>query len=362
MNTPSYPQISISLPYLPTSTPGWRQDLADSVPNYPTTLDQNYISSTTYQSVYYTDVRVPQPLDTDQYVYPTSYQDELRVPTKPGFQQPVSHAGQESLSYSELSEVQENYPVQPAITTTLQQIPISIGTPSNNLQPPNLPVSVPSSTYLCSTSLDGHPYSSSTLTSTPYSSTYSASNPYTTLTSRHIHASADSTTPDLNTPQPPFNPDLPAVTEDLKSTLMNRNQPISYQHPTFHPTSDSAVCSSAGTAPAPLPTQQPIDPNFPYHLFEYPAQTSGGGKAKKVKKRTEFSSKDLKVLEAAFAESDFARGAKRDQLATSLGVSLRSITVWFQNKRAKVRKERKRLEMLELAAKTGIVDGVDLKQ
>ena len=362
MNTPNYPHISISLPYLPSSAPSWRQDLADSVPNYPTTLDQYYISSTPYQSVYYTDVRVPQPLDTDQYGYPTLYQDDLRAETKPGFQQPVSQAGQESFSYNELSEVQENYPVQPATTTTLQQIPISIGTPSSNMQPPNLPVSVPSSNYLCSTNLDGHPYSSSSLTSTPYSSTNSASIPYTTHTSRHIHASADSTTPDLSTPLPPFNPDLPAATDDLKSTLMTRTQPMSYQHPTFHPISDSTVCSSAGTAPAPLPTQQPIDPNFPYHLFEYPVQTTGGGKAKKVKKRTEFSSKDLKVLEAAFAESDFARGAKRDQLATSLGVSLRSITVWFQNKRAKVRKEKKRLEMLELAAKTGIVDGVDLKQ
>ena len=100
--------------------------------------------------------------------------------------------------------------------------------------------------------------------------------------------------------------------------------------------------------------------SFPYHLFQYPASSlpTGSGKIKKEKKRTEYSSADTKVLEAAFSECDFARGEKRDELATTLGVPFRSITVWFQNKRAKLRKDKKRLDMLELAAKTGVVSGV----
>ena len=83
-------------------------------------------------------------------------------------------------------------------------------------------------------------------------------------------------------------------------------------------------------------------------------------KEKKEKKRTEFASADTKVLEAAFSECDFARGAKRDELATTLGVPFRSITVWFQNIRAKLRKDKKRLDMLELAAKTGVVSNEKL--
>lgn len=81
---------------------------------------------------------------------------------------------------------------------------------------------------------------------------------------------------------------------------------------------------------------------------------------RKEKKRTEFSPADVKVLEAAFAECDFARGAKKDELATALGVPLRSITVWFQNKRAKLRKEKKRMDLMELAAKTGVVSNEKL--
>ena len=81
---------------------------------------------------------------------------------------------------------------------------------------------------------------------------------------------------------------------------------------------------------------------------------------KKEKKRTEFSSADTKVLEAAFSERDFARGAKRDELATKLGVLFRSVNVWLQNERAKLRKDKKRLDMLQLAAKTGVVSNDQL--
>ena len=92
---------------------------------------------------------------------------------------------------------------------------------------------------------------------------------------------------------------------------------------------------------------------FVYPPFEYPSTT---GKVKKEKKRADFSAAHLRILEAAFVESDFARGARREELSQKCGVPIRTITVWFQNKRAKLRKEKKGRELLEIAAKTGVVN------
>ena len=157
-----------------------------------------------------------------------------------------------------------------------------------------------------------------------------------------------------------------------ESTSYNANNNLS--EPQIGQPADYLVPSGApqpapSTNPSMIPTSSTCynlkssDPtSFPYHLFQYPASSlpTGGGKMKKEKKRTEFSSADTKVLEAAFSECDFARGAKRDELATTLGVPFRSITVWFQNKRVKLRKDKKRLDMLELAAKTGVVSNEKL--
>ena len=77
------------------------------------------------------------------------------------------------------------------------------------------------------------------------------------------------------------------------------------------------------------------------------------GKTKK--NRTEFTTADVRILEAHFKLSDFARGNKRDELAVLLNVKPRSITIWFQNKRAKLRNEKAQLAKLMLAAKTGVV-------
>lgn len=74
-----------------------------------------------------------------------------------------------------------------------------------------------------------------------------------------------------------------------------------------------------------------------------------------AKKRTEFTSVDVKILEDNFAISDFARGAKKDMLAEQLGVTPRAITIWYQNKRARVRNQKAQMVKLMEAAKTGVV-------
>ena len=105
------------------------------------------------------------------------------------------------------------------------------------------------------------------------------------------------------------------------------------------------------------PYIKPANPSYsPYPLksFQPPLPQDTTGKMKK--KRTEFSTLDVKVLEAAFNESDFARGQRRAELAARLGVNSRSITIWFQNKRAKLRNQKTQLEMLNKAAKTGVVN------
>jgi hypothetical protein len=86
----------------------------------------------------------------------------------------------------------------------------------------------------------------------------------------------------------------------------------------------------------------------------------GGGKIRaKPVKRTEFSTADLRILEEHFAVSDFARGVRRDEIARQLNVRPRSITIWFQNRRAKLRARHQQLNLLKKAAETGVVQDIE---
>ena len=276
-----------------------------------------------------------------------------------------------ALPFSPQSDSPENYGVEPIsienfplITSSIDNLPSSV--PAHLLQP--IPVSSSASyLYPPTSSVAGSPYSHDTrytlvsadsTTTEPVQHQNAPASTFSTPASTLSNlASTFSAAQHQTTAASTFSPGYTPLPRQHQATL-NKTPTIDYHYPNL--TLENPVCSSADSVQPPV--QLHIDPNFPYHLFEYPVQNTCGGKIKKEKKRTEFSSKDLKVLEAAFAESDFARGAKREQLASSLGVSLRSITVWFQNKRAKLRKEKKRLEMLERAAKTGIVGEVNLKQ
>ena len=116
------------------------------------------------------------------------------------------------------------------------------------------------------------------------------------------------------------------------------SKPDSYQH---HPNKMKAKQSKCRATPYGMPPM---------------LQTNDENALGKTKKnRTEFTSADVRILEAHFKLSDFARGNKRDELAALLNVKPRSITIWFQNKRAKLRNEKAQLAKLMLAAKTGVV-------
>ena len=137
-----------------------------------------------------------------------------------------------------------------------------------------------------------------------------------------------------------------ATTHDLQPNQTPHHQlprPVTQLHP-----ADSSTDLEPCTKPVPHHDQR-------HHQDQghHQDQTVGGGKMRT--KRTEYTATDLKTLEDAFAVSDFARGARRDELAKQLGVRPRSITIWFQNKRAKIRAQRAQIDLLKKAAETGIV-------
>ena len=57
--------------------------------------------------------------------------------------------------------------------------------------------------------------------------------------------------------------------------------------------------------------------------------------------RTEFSQDHLDKLEEAFSKAQYSRGRERDNLARELNIPARSVTIWFQNRRARMRAELK---------------------
>ena len=65
---------------------------------------------------------------------------------------------------------------------------------------------------------------------------------------------------------------------------------------------------------------------------------SSYGKIKRA--RTEFSTSHLNALEEEFSKSHYSKGTARDDLAEKLKVSPRSVSIWFQNRRAKMRAAR----------------------
>ena len=140
---------------------------------------------------------------------------------------------------------------------------------------------------------------------------------------------------------------------------------LSYNIPFVY--NSSAPPSAAGSY-MPFPTQQPALPTFlaekntsyrdpsysrsaPYPTSKKPSTTKNVGKM--TNKRTDFSQDDLDTLEAEYVVSEFARGARRDEIAERMGVRPRSVTIWFQNKRARVRQMAQQKALMDSAAETG---------
>ena len=85
-----------------------------------------------------------------------------------------------------------------------------------------------------------------------------------------------------------------------------------------------------------------FQPNMPHqfqdqtHKIEH--TESSYGKIKRA--RTEFSPSHLNRLEEEFSKSHYSKGTARDELAEKLKVTPRAVTIWFQNRRAKMRAAR----------------------
>ena len=144
------------------------------------------------------------------------------------------------------------------------------------------------------------------------------------------------------------------LTQDLNSTSQTLNvipEPSQNSSTTVqHPADSSTDHTPSSTRQQ--PTSPSTDPTQKYP----PVLIKGGGKIRaKPVRRTEFSAADLRILEEHFTVSDFARGARRDEIARQLNVRPRSITIWFQNKRAKLRARNQQLDLLKKAAATGVV-------
>ena len=60
---------------------------------------------------------------------------------------------------------------------------------------------------------------------------------------------------------------------------------------------------------------------------------------KKRRKRTIFTSEQLKKLEDEFDKQQYLVGAERQQMAAALNLSETQVKIWFQNRRIKWRKE-----------------------
>ena len=65
----------------------------------------------------------------------------------------------------------------------------------------------------------------------------------------------------------------------------------------------------------------------------------GKPETKKRRKRTIFTTDQLKRLEAAFEQQQYLVGTERERLATDLNLSETQVKIWFQNRRIKWRKE-----------------------
>ncbi|KAK2558502.1 Homeobox protein not2 [Acropora cervicornis] len=112
---------------------------------------------------------------------------------------------------------------------------------------------------------------------------------------------------------------------------------IPARHPGFY-VSASNHCFSAG--------QQLFFPfsGASFSATQYPGSSFNVGsrgkpETKKRRKRTIFTTDQLKRLEAAFEQQQYLVGTERERLATDLNLSETQVKIWFQNRRIKWRKE-----------------------
>ena len=104
---------------------------------------------------------------------------------------------------------------------------------------------------------------------------------------------------------------------------------------------------SAAAYPSPITTPQV----WTLPQKQIPSQS---GKSRRI--RTDFTPSQLQALEVQYQKCIFCRGIERDNIAADLGVPPKSVTIWFQNRRARTRNDEKQERILKTAATTGTTD------
>lgn len=107
------------------------------------------------------------------------------------------------------------------------------------------------------------------------------------------------------------------------------------------------LASPGGGSPCSRPSQPPAPPRSPYEWMKkpnYQTQPNPGKTRTKDKYRVVYSDHQRLELEKEFHYSRYITIRRKAELAASLGLSERQVKIWFQNRRAKERKQVKKRE------------------